>query len=76
MFHNTVTEDTTMASGQLGRVWRIAVALAALGGVLALINEWISYRRSATVDWGHVALAVGVPILMYAIARSASAPRA
>lgn len=75
MLHGTLAEDPNMASGRLGRGGWIAVGLAVFGGVVALINEWMAYRRSGTVDWGHVALAVGVPSLMYAIVRSTSGRR-
>ncbi len=64
-----------MTGPRFGRLWWIAILLAVLGSVIALINEWLAYRRSATVDWAHVVLAVGVPILFYAIARSASGRR-
>lgn len=49
----------------------LALALAAIGGILALLNEANRYHRTATVDWGHVALAFGVPALTYVIIRAA-----
>lgn len=61
-----------MADGRITRVGWLAIGLAVLGGLLALVNETVSYRRSGIVDWGHVALAFGVPILMYAVVRGAS----
>ena len=62
-----------MAATRVGRVGMIAVALAAAGGILALANEVVRYRHTGTVDWGHVALAFGVPALMYAIVWGAAA---
>ena len=50
----------------------LAIGLAVLGGILALVNEGLNYRRGQALDWGHVALAFGVPALMYAIVRSSS----
>ena len=55
---------------------RLAVGLAVLGSLVALANEWLHYRASGSVDWGHVALAIGVPVLMWAITRSATSKRA
>jgi hypothetical protein len=51
---------------------RLAVTLAVIGSLLALVNEWTHYNRSGVVDWGHVALAIAVPFLIFAIVRSAS----
>jgi hypothetical protein len=58
-----------MSTPRVGRVGVVAVALAIVAGILALVNEVIRYRRSGAVDWGHVALAIGVPALMYGIVR-------
>ena len=62
-----------MAATRLGRVGIIAVALAVAGGILALANEISRYGRTGVVDWGHVALAFGVPVLLYAIVAGAAA---
>lgn len=64
-----------MSSPRLGRVGILAVALAAVAGILALIKEVIQYRRNGAVNWGHVALAIGVPALMYGIVRAAKPRR-
>lgn len=50
----------------------LAIGLAVLGGIIALANEAFSYRRGEPLDWGHIALAVGVPLIMYSIVRSAA----
>jgi hypothetical protein len=34
---------------------------------VAIVNEIAGFRRTGTVDWGHVALIVGVPASIYAI---------
>jgi hypothetical protein len=62
-----------MASDRLQRVAWLVVGLGVLGSVIALINVWTVYGRSGVLDWGRVALAVAVPILLFAIMRSASA---
>lgn len=61
-----------MAGNRITRGGRLAIGLAVVGSLVALVNEAVSYRRSGVVDWGHVALAFGVPILMYAIVRATS----
>jgi len=45
----------------------LAIGLALLGSVVAIVNEIAGFRRTGTVDWGHVALIVGVPASIYAI---------
>ncbi len=64
-----------MTAPRVGRIGIMAVALAAVGGVLALIREISSYRHTGAVDWGHVALALGVPALMCAIVWGVAARR-
>jgi hypothetical protein len=56
-----------MAVNRMGRLGVVAISLAILGGVLALANEFMRYQRTASLDWGHVALAFGVPALIYVI---------
>ena len=56
-----------MTSDRINREGWLAIGLAVLGGLIALVNEIVRYRRSGAVDWGHVALAFGVPFLMYAL---------
>ena len=51
---------------------RLAIGLAILGSLIALANQALRYRSGDGVDWGHVALALGVPILMYGIVKGAS----
>lgn len=61
-----------MANGRIGRLGWLAIGLAIVGGVVALVNEFLTYRRTNVVDWGHLALAFGVPIFMYAVVRSST----
>ena len=56
-----------MAISRINRGGWLAIGLAVLGSLVAVVNEIVSYRRTGTVDWGHVALIVGVPALIYAI---------
>ncbi len=56
-----------MARNRISRTGRVAVGLAVLGSVVALASEIVGFRQAGAVDWGHVALALGVPVLMYGI---------
>ena len=58
---------------RLSGLGRVAVGLAVIGGLVALFNVWSDHGRSGTLDWGHVALAIGVPVFMYVTMRSAHA---
>ena len=64
-----------MAATRVGRVGIVAVTLAVIGGIVALVRETVQYRQTGAVDWGHVALAFGVPALICAIAWGAAARR-
>jgi len=57
----------------MSKGWKLAIGLACLGGILALINAVVDFRRSGHLDFGKIALAFGIPVLFYAIARSAGA---
>jgi hypothetical protein len=54
----------------INRVGWLAVGLAILGSLVATVNEVVRYRATGAVDWGHVALIVGVPLIMYSIVSS------
>ncbi len=54
-----------MPSSRIDRRGWIAISLAVLGGLVAFTRVIVLFRRSGVVDWGHVALAIGVPALMF-----------
>ena len=56
-----------MARSRINRGGWLAIGLAVLGGLVAIANEIVRFRRTGSVDWGHVALILGVPVLIYAI---------
>ena len=56
-----------MANSRINRGGWLAIGLAVLGSLVATVNEIVRFRRTGTLDWGHVALIVGFPVLMYAI---------
>ena len=49
---------------------KLAIALAVLAGLLALTNVVLDYRSTGELDYGKIALAIGVPVLFYAILKS------
>lgn len=51
-----------MANSRIDRGGWLAIGLGVLGGLIAIANEIVRFRRSGAVDWGHVAIALGVPI--------------
>ena len=56
-----------MARSRINRGGWLAIGLAVLGSLVAIANEIVRFRRTGSLDWGHVALILGVPVLMYAI---------
>ncbi|MEO8133420.1 MAG: hypothetical protein ABI831_05555 [Betaproteobacteria bacterium] len=50
-----------MTSIWISRLGKLAIGLVVLGGLVALVNEALSYQRGSALDWGHIALAIGVP---------------
>ncbi len=48
---------------------RLALGLAVLGSLIALGREALRYSRGEGIDIGHVALAIGVPALFFAMLR-------
>lgn len=56
-----------MATGRISRGGWLAVALAVIGSLIAFGNVLMRYQRSGDLAWGKLALAVGVPILVYAM---------
>jgi hypothetical protein len=56
-----------VANSRINRGGRLAIGLAILGSLVAIVNEIVRFRRTGAIDWGHVALIVGVPVFMYAI---------
>src|SRR6266545_3127895 len=56
-----------MPSGPISRGGWLAIGLGIVGSVIAFGNVIIQYRSSGDLAWGKIALAVGVPILIYAI---------
>ena len=60
-----------MADSRTKRLWQVAVGLAVLAGLLTLFNAAQDYRSTGALDWGRVALAIGIPAVFYAMAHSA-----
>ena len=62
-----------MADSPIDRVGRWAIGLAVLGSLVATVNEVVRFRTTGLIDWGHVALIIGVPAFIYAIVWSRKA---
>ena len=62
-----------MSNRRISRAGWLAIGLALLGSLIAIVNEIAGYRETGTIDWGHVALIVGVPLFMYAVVSSRKA---
>ncbi len=56
-----------MTRDPINRGGWLAIGLAVLAGVIAIVREIVRYSRGGTVDWGHVALGVAVPVIIYGI---------
>lgn len=59
-----------MEKSTINRIGWLAIGLAILGSLVATVNEVTRYRATGALDWGHIALIVGVPLIMYAIVSS------
>ena len=59
----------------MSKGWKVALALACLGGVLALTNVVLDYQRTGQVRYGKLALAFGIPAMFYGIAKGAQGAR-
>lgn len=62
-----------MPKGNISRAGWLAFGLTVVGSLVAIVNEFASFRSAGAIDWGHVALIVGVPAFMYAIVASRKA---
>ena len=54
---------------------RIAMALALVGALLALTNAYLQFQRTGQIAYGKIGLAIGVPVLFYAIMRASRKSR-
>lgn len=61
-----------MSDSRITRVGWIAIGIALVGGLVALFNVWSDYQKSGAIDWGHLALAIGVPLMIYVIVKSSA----
>lgn len=56
-----------MPTGRITSGGWLAIALGVIGSLIAFVNVFMQYRSSGDIAWGKVALAIGVPFLIYAI---------
>jgi hypothetical protein len=62
-----------VTKSRINRGGWLAIGLAVLGSLAGIVNEIASFRRTGALDWGHVALIIGVPAIIYAIVSTRSA---
>ena len=48
----------------------MAMVLALVGALLALTNAYLQFQRTRQIAYGKIGLAIGVPLLFYAIMRA------
>ena len=51
------------------RWWRVAMAVAVVAGLLTLTNGFLQFQRTGHVPYHKIGLAIGVPVLFYALLR-------
>jgi hypothetical protein len=61
------------SQGRIGSGGKLAIGLAVLGSLVATANEVVHFRTTGTVDWGHAALILAVPVFIYAVVSSRKA---
>jgi SpoU rRNA methylase family enzyme len=61
-----------VSNRSIGTVGKIAIALAVIAGVLSLSRAIYNYTQHGEVDFGKIALGIGMPILIYVIVKGAA----
>ena len=56
-----------MPTGRITSGGWLAIALGVIGSLIAFANAIMQYRSTGDIAWGKIALAIGVPIFIYAI---------
>ena len=72
MVRSRTRERDSAQVRRIGRTGQLAVVFAVLGAIAVIVNEILNYRSSGVLDRGRIALAFGVPLLIYVMVRSAS----
>ncbi len=61
-----------MAEQSISTAGKIAIALAVIGGLIALARVAYLYNQTGEVDVAKIALGLGVPALFYVLMKNAS----
>lgn len=59
-----------MASSKLSNAGKIALALAFVAGIAAISRAVYNCSQSGELDFGKIALGIGIPCLIYTIVRN------
>jgi hypothetical protein len=60
-----------MSDKTMSKTSKVAIALGIIAGLLALSRAVYNYNQNGQWDIGKVAIGIGIPCLIYAIAKSA-----
>jgi hypothetical protein len=60
-----------MSDQSMSKTSKVAIALAIIGGLLALSRALYNYTQNGKLDIGKIALGIGIPCLIYAIVKGA-----
>ena len=58
-----------MTTRPINRGGQLAIGLAVIAGLLFVASVIITFRKTGAVDWWRLALAVAIPLLIYASIR-------
>ena len=64
-----------MTYERISKTGKVAIILAIIAGFLALVRALYNYTQSGEWDIGKIAMGIGIPLLMYAIVKSAAAKK-
>jgi len=64
-----------MTNRSIGKAGKVAITLGIVAGVLSLSRALYTYFQYGHLDIGKIALAIGVPCLVYVIVRSAASAK-
>jgi hypothetical protein len=60
-----------MSDKSMSKTSKVAIALGIIAGLLALSRAVYNYNQNGKWDIGKIAIGIGIPCLIYAIAKSA-----
>ena len=61
-----------VANQGISKGGKLAIALAVIAGVLSLSRAIYNYTQHGDLDYGKIALGIGIPILIFAVVKNAA----